>query len=142
MIPQLLQFVEKHWLLWVAFFIIIALIIFEELKKVIRPSTSLLPQEVVNLMNHEEASVVDIRDNAAFKAGHIINAINVPKSDWQKHEQKLAQFKDKKLVIVAATEEDAGKIAGQLKSQGFGKVYILAAGIGAWKRANLPLVQK
>lgn len=141
MTPQLLQFVEKHWMLCVAFFLVLALIIFEEMRKSIRPAMSLLPQEVVNLVNHEEALIIDIRDNTAFKNGHILHSMNMSKSEWQRHEKKLLQFKEKNIVIVAVTEEEAKKVAQQLKTQGFTKVFVLAAGINAWQRANLPLIK-
>jgi len=142
MYTQFFQFVEHHWMLWLAFVVVLAAIIFEEARKSFRPTTSLSPQALVNLINHEETLVVDVRDNKAFKTGHIINAINVPKNELQKHDQKLSQHKEKNLAVVAATEEEATKIANQLKLQGFSKVHILAEGIGAWQKANLPLVQK
>lgn len=138
---QFLQFVQNHPLLWLAFLAILSVLLFEEFRRKFKPSNYVSPNEAVKLINHEAAVIVDIRDNQAFKTGHIVNAINIHQSELEKSIAKLAAHKEMAILLVANKEPEAQKIAEKLKAQKFGKIYILADGFSAWQNANLPVIK-
>jgi rhodanese-related sulfurtransferase len=43
-----------------------------------RPGPALSPQQAINLVNSEGGVFVDLRDAAAFKQGHIVDAMHIP----------------------------------------------------------------
>jgi rhodanese-related sulfurtransferase len=57
------------------------------------------PQEIVNKMNHEHAKLIDCREAAAFKAGHILGAVNIPKLKFEESQSILAKFKGKQIIL-------------------------------------------
>ena len=52
-------------------------------------------QELVRLVNKEEAIVLDVRDRTEFMAGHIVDAINIPYASLEARVDELAKHKEK-----------------------------------------------
>lgn len=136
-----ITFVQHHWWMWLALVVVLALVIFEEMRRKLGGTNLLSAQSVVNLINHESGVVLDLRDTSAFKAGHIVDAINIPKQDLEKSFSKIESYKEKPLILVANLEHEATAMAPKLSAKKFTKVYILANGFAAWKNASLPLVK-
>ena len=141
---QFIEFVKNHWQLWLAFAGIIGLITFEEIKKNFKGSTSLSPPKVVQLINNEDVLIIDIREQEAFAKGHIIGAINILPANFTGEtipEKVQNHGKDKFIVLVDSNDVKTIPLGNKLRKAGFGKIYILAGGITAWKGAALPLVK-
>lgn len=138
---EFIQFFAHHWLLSGLLVILLILLMIEEAR-----SKGLIgqlsPQEAVQKLNHESAVVIDIRNRESFQDGHIVGAVNIPQAELAKDFSKLNKYKDRLLIIVCLTGQDAGKLVMQLKKQNFDQVFALAGGIGAWKRAQMPMVKK
>ncbi len=93
--------------------------------------------QATQLINSRNAVVVDVRTPEEFKTGSVPGARNVP---VDKVAEKMPDIKkDKPLIVVCATGSRAGKAAAQLRSSGYGEVYVLAGGIAAWREAGLPI---
>lgn len=134
------QFIINHWpwcLLWLAIF---ALIILNEYWNEKKKANALTPAAVVDLMNNEDAVLIDIRDMNAYKEGHIIHAIQASADDFKK--ERLHKYKQKPLILVCAQGLTASSLAATLPTLGFENVAILAGGMQAWNQAGLPLVKK
>ena len=69
------QFITNHWQLWLALVIILLLIFINELLTQKKRAKELSPADAVDMINHENAVVIDLRDAELYRAGHIINAI-------------------------------------------------------------------
>lgn len=136
---QFLQFVLDNWLLWLGFMVVLALIVTYESRTNVGGVNLLEPSQVVQLINHDNAIVIDIRDNNAFADGHIIGASHVPSDAVNQDHQKLKKYKDKPIVIVDSAGSQATKAGSTLHQQGFAKIYALKGGIQAWQQAGLPL---
>ena len=92
------------------------------------------------LINREDALVVDVRDPGEYGAGHILGARNLPLTRLEGGESgEFAKRKDKPLVVYDDGGERAAKAAAALRKQGFGRVVNLTGGLGAWKQAGLPV---
>lgn len=137
---QLLQFMLHHWILFSALFIIIVLLAAEETRGRLN-SLNISPLEATQLINRDQAVIVDIRDSNTYSAGHIINAINIPHPELDNNMAKLEKFNSKTVIVVCAMGQSASSAATKLKNKGFEKVRILAGGISAWRDAGLPLTK-
>ncbi len=73
-----IQFAIRHWMLSLAFVIVLAAIFFEEARGKKSTKTHLTPTDAVNLINHEHAVILDVRAETKFKEGHLVNAVNIP----------------------------------------------------------------
>lgn len=139
---QLISFVTHHWALWLAFFVILGLLFALELQGKLRGISPLPALEVTNLINHQSAQVVDVREASAFLKGHILGATNVPVDDLAKHLDKLKEYKDKPIVLVDAVgQQQALNVGLELQKQGFEKIYTLKGGMTAWQNEHFPLVK-
>lgn len=136
---QLSQFIINHWALCAAFIAISALIYVNEWISQKFSIPTLSPQATVEKINHEAAVVIDLRDQDAFSAGHIINAVRAAANDFS--QPRMNKYKDKTIILACARGVQAQSLAPKLKSSGFTNIMILAGGITAWQTAGLPLVK-
>lgn len=137
---RLNQFVHQHWQLSLAFVVILAIIYVYEYLNSKKQGKSLSPEAVVNLMNHQEATVFDLRADDLYRKGHIIKAVRVTSHDFD--QPKMDKYKSKPIVLVCARGVESAALATKLRSKGYQNPMILAGGVAAWQAANLPLVKK
>jgi rhodanese-related sulfurtransferase len=96
------------------------------------------PQEAVMLFNHDDALILDVRENSEYADGHIAKAKHMPLGQLKKRLGELDKYKDKAIVAVCRSGNRSGHACGILKKAGFEKVHNLAGGMGAWEQAGLP----
>jgi rhodanese-related sulfurtransferase len=93
----------------------------------------------LQLINHKNALVLDVREEDEFKAGHILNSRLIPLGKLKERIGELEKYKEQPIVVVCRTSVRSGSACGLLGKQGFTQIYSLAGGIMAWQKANLPL---
>ncbi|MBA2654309.1 MAG: rhodanese-like domain-containing protein [Gammaproteobacteria bacterium] len=138
---QFLEFVLNHWILWSVFVLLILIIIFEEIRGRVQGIPRVQPHDLTQLINREDATVIDVRDHNAFAKGHILGSINIPHTQMDANIEKLKKHKDKPVVIVCGNGQTGPQEGIKLKNNGFEKIYFLSGGINAWKDAGLPLTK-
>lgn len=138
---QFITFVLNHWMLWFAFAVVLGLIIGTELRPRLIGVPFLSPQEATNEINHNEAVVIDLRDQKAFAEGHIVDSININFESAQKDLNLLSKYKGKSVILVCANAQQSMNIGNTMRKNGFEHVSILKEGMVAWQNANLPLVK-
>lgn len=139
MISQLIEFTINHWTMVAVFFAILATLIFVESKG---GAQGLTPSTATNLMNNEDAIVVDIRPEKEFITGHITGSLNVPATKMKDNLGRLEKHKNDPIIVVCKSGVTSGASAKDLKKAGFSKVYKLQGGISEWQVSGLPLVKK
>ncbi len=97
------------------------------------------PSEAVRLMN-QGAVLVDVRSQAEFDSGHILDARHLPQEQVAQAAETLKRFKDKVVITCCESGMRSGAAARVLKTQGFSKVVNLRGGLQAWRTESLPLV--
>ena len=95
--------------------------------------------QATQMINREDALMIDVRDPAEFGAGHVIGARNVPLARIDDGAKDLAKRKDRPLVVYCDGGERSAKAAEALRKQGFARVNSLSGGLGAWQSAGLPV---
>lgn len=132
------QFISNHWQLSVAFVVVLTMVLINELLTQKKNASKLSPQAAVDLINNEQAAVVDLRDSKTFETGHIIDSIQATDADFSL--PKMNKYKNKPLILVCARGLQSSAIAAKLSAQGY-KPYVLQGGIEGWKAAGLPLIK-
>ncbi|TBU87429.1 rhodanese-like domain-containing protein [Phytopseudomonas dryadis] len=137
MLANLIEFATTHFVLSGLFVIILALLIFTELRK---GGQSLSSRELTALINSEQGVVIDVRNKKDFAAGHIVGALHIPYDKLASRIGELEKHKAKTLIVVDALGQQAGSAARELKKAGFTAAK-LSGGIATWRGDNLPVVK-
>ena len=95
--------------------------------------------QAVQLINRQDAVVVDVREPAEFKAGHIPNARNIPHGQIGDRLKELEKFKSKPILLSCATGQRSASACNVLQKAGFADVYSLSGGMNAWLQASMPV---
>ena len=95
--------------------------------------------EATQLINRQDAIVVDVRETAEFGKGHILNARNIPLSQFGTRCTEIDKFKAKPVILACETGNRSGSAASVLRKRGFEQVFNLSGGIAAWQQAGLPV---
>jgi rhodanese-related sulfurtransferase len=133
-----LQFVVAKWYLVATAVALLLLLVAHERR---RGVPGLSPAQVVTLVNQKDAVIVDVRDNAEFKQGHIVNSSNIPHGKLGERLAELAGYRERPVVLVCKMGHHSGEIAKSLREKGFAEVYRLQGGIMEWQSSQLPLVK-
>lgn len=138
---KLPEFIGNHTVLVSLLVAISLLLLWNFYGSVMSGIKQLSPMEVTRLMNHENAVLLDVRNNNDFKNFHILNSINFPDSEIQSRQDDLQKYKNQEIITYCEHGNVSEKVARSLKASGFEQVYCLKGGIGSWRNANLPLTK-
>ncbi len=103
------------------------------------PSVTTL--EATQLINRQDALVVDVREQAEYAQSHILNSRLLPLSQLEARMGDIEKFKDKPVIVYCASGSRSSSAAAILRKSGFSNVANLSGGFAAWQQAGLP-VQK
>jgi rhodanese-related sulfurtransferase len=137
---DIIPFLLNHFILSTIFIILMAAVIYVEMAGNARGVKRVSPQEAIHLINREHALVIDLRDKALYKAGHIAHAISIGQSELIGH-SKLDGKTDQTIILVCASGMHSPALATQLYKKGFSKLFFLKGGMSAWSNDNLPVVK-
>jgi rhodanese-related sulfurtransferase len=93
----------------------------------------------IELINRQDALLLDVRDPGDYGAGHILGAKNLPLARVEEGAGEIAKRKDRPVIVYDEDGQRTPKAAAALKRQGFTQVANLAGGLGAWRQAGLPV---
>jgi rhodanese-related sulfurtransferase len=83
--------------------------------------------------------VLDIREEAAFKGGHLPGAINIP---VKKLPDRVARLKhDKPYAVICGSGNDSRRVTDFLVDQGFPGTVSVTGGTSAWARSGRAIVR-
>ncbi len=139
---QTLTFISNNLLLFGALIVILAMLVHNLLGNRLRGFKTATPAQAIQMINHDDAVVLDIREDGEYHNGHIISALHIPQNHLKNRLQELDKHKDKAIIVSCRSGSRSGQTCALLKKQGFESVYNLAGGVMAWQSAGLPLVKK
>jgi rhodanese-related sulfurtransferase len=106
---------------------------------VLGQGAGLSPQEMVQLMNREKATVIDVCSPEEFAQGHVIGAKNLPLGELEAKLAQLVKNKSNPVVMVCQVGARSARAAATAKKLGYENVQSLAGGLKAWQAANMPV---
>ena len=133
------DFLAEQWPLASALVVCVLLLLFHESR---RGGRTLSPNQLVQLVNAEQAAVVDLRDPAEFRKGHIVDAVNIPYGKLDERLGELEALRERPLVLVCKMGQHSSAAGKKLLGKGFPKVNRLGGGIMEWQNSQLPLVKE
>ena len=135
---QLFTFIGNHPLLVGTFVVLLALFIRNETQ---RGGKTVTAQQLVDMVNRQNALVLDVRDKKDFEAGHIVDAINIPYASLESRLGELNPHKDRPVVIACKMGQHSGPAGTLLRKNGFEQVSRLTGGVTEWRNQSLPVVK-
>lgn len=136
---EFIDFAMRNWFLFALAFVLIGALLGTEVMHRLSGIKNLTPPQLIQLMNHDDPLLIDVRGDTEFRSGHIANARHIPLSELKGRTKKLNKFKNKPTVVYCNTGAQSGSAAKILKKDGFTTVNNLGGGIRAWQAANLPI---
>lgn len=138
---DLITFISNHPFLSLGAAIALVLVMLVELMRARRNVFNITPAQTTQLINRENAVVIDIRPDETYRKGHIIDAHAMMLHDIRQNPKKLEKFKNRPIIVVANASNESQKIAALLLKHGY-NAYSLAGGMRAWSEAQMPLVKE
>jgi rhodanese-related sulfurtransferase len=138
---QLAEFIGNHLLLSLAFLVTFFLLVMMTLSEKMQAFTSINPAQLTQLVNHQNAIVIDTRAPDAFAQGHITNAINIPLSDFTSNTVPFEKYKNNTVITYCISGITSRSACKKLINAGVENVYNLSGGIKAWTSDKLPVVK-
>ncbi|MBS0354405.1 MAG: rhodanese-like domain-containing protein [Proteobacteria bacterium] len=108
----------------------------------LRGSRGISPAQATQLINREDAIVIDVREAGEYTAGHLLNARHIPLGDLPNRLAELEKFKDKPVILNCQTGGRSSSACDVLRKAGFTQVHNLEGGIAAWTEAGMPVSKK
>jgi rhodanese-related sulfurtransferase len=139
---RLPEFFSNHSSLAMAFVVILGTLLWTLWQSLGHGLKKLSPMDATQLINREDAVVLDVRSDGEFNQGHIVNALNIPQKSIQEQLSKLGKYRKRPIIMACRNGQAASGVGSTLRKNGFEQVYSLAGGLVAWEGANLPLVKK
>jgi rhodanese-related sulfurtransferase len=138
---RLLEYVTRHPVLAGGTVALALAVLAYEISRARSGGQSVGPMDAVRLMN-QGALMLDVRSQAEYDAGHILDSRHVPQDQLATSAESLKKYREKVVVTCCESGMRSGAAARVLKAQGFTKVVNLQGGLQAWRAENLPIVKK
>ena len=93
----------------------------------------------MQLINHKNALILDVREQGEYDAGHILNSKLISLGKLAGRIGELEKYRERPIVVVCRSGQRSASACAFLGKQGFTQAYNLNGGVMAWQKASLPL---
>lgn len=138
---RLPEFISAHPILSMGFVAVTLALVMNELSRFTQGFKAVSPAQLTQLINRENALVIDVSPIHDFEKGHIVGSKQVGFSQFDPENKLLAKVKELPVAVVCRNGMQSTQAAKRLVKAGFAKVYQLDGGIGSWQSADLPLAK-
>ena len=139
---QLITFTSNNTILVISIIIVSLMLIHSFLGEKLRGYSSVTPVQSTQMINRENAVVIDVREINEYSDGHIIDSVHIPLSNLNTRVTELDKHKSQKVIVACRSGHRSSNACAKLRKNGFEEVYNLSGGVMAWQNANLPLIKK
>lgn len=137
---ELTLFITNHPALSFAALVLLVLLLIVEVIRMRRSNINITPSQATHLINHQNAVILDLRSEDAYRKSHIIDAYAMNAKTVLQGDKKLDKFKSRPLIIVCPAGVESQKIATALIKRGY-QAYSLKGGMRGWMSAQMPVVK-
>ena len=132
------EFVSDNWYLFLGLVVVLVMLAMDPINHMMSGVKKTSPLEMPQVIR-DGGVVVDVSEAGDFKKAHIANAMNMALKTLQAGLGKLEKKKKSTVVVVCQAGNRAPPAARYLLKNGFENVYVLAGGMIAWQKENLPV---
>ncbi len=93
----------------------------------------------MQLINHKNALVLDVREENEYSGGHILDAKLIPLLRLKERIGELERYRERPIVVVCRSGNRSATACALLGNREFGQAYNLAGGMLAWQKAGMPV---
>lgn len=138
---RLPEFIGNHPFLTLGFIGVLVALIASEVSRITRGYKALTPAALTQLINRNNALLIDVSSIQDFEQGHIAGARHVAMSQFDPENKDLAKARELPVAIYCKSGQTSATAAKRLKKAGFTDVYTLDGGLRSWTEAQLPLAK-
>ena len=128
-----IEFILNHYILSLALAVVTYLLIQEMIDTAFKKFSHLSPLLAVAKMNDTDTVVIDVREPNEFVESHIEQAISLPLGKLAEDLSKIADHKNKPVLIACQTGTRAASAAKTLTKAGYEQVFVIIGGMDAWE---------
>lgn len=137
---QIIEFASNHVLLSGGFVFVLLAFIATEVNRLGSKFKLIGNAQAVQLINREDAAIIDLSASNDFANAHINDAINLAPSEITAENKQLVKLKNRPVILYCKTGQASFQQAGKLVKLGFTTVYVLRGGLLKWREDNLPVI--
>lgn len=130
-------FILNHWELCLIWTLFLVALLWDNAR---RSGKSVSPAQATQMINKDNALVLDIRDKKDFNSGHLANAINIPYANLATRLDELNNQKERPIILVCKTGQTVSVAGKMLREKGFNAIR-MSGGMMEWTNQNLPVVR-
>lgn len=139
---EYLIFARNHPVLMAGLVAVIGLIIWTEFNRLTRKYKQVNANQAVQVLNHDEAVALDVREDNEVRGGKIKGARHIPLAQLKTRLAELDKSKEMPVLVYCRSGNRSAHACSMLTKAGFQDVSNLAGGITAWESANLPVTKR
>ena len=136
-----MAFLLNNWMLELIMLLSGGMLLWPLVQKRFSPVTDVGTVQAIQLINRQNAVMLDVREAKEFEGGHVPNAVHIPLSQLPGRGTELAKLTSRPVVVYCERGQRSRSAGGALAKLGFADINVLTGGFRAWKEAGLP-VQK
>ena len=136
---QLAEFIGNHIFLVTLFLAAMVLFLLSAYKQASTGLQTVTVEQMTQLVNQQNAKLIDVRPAEAFAQGHIVNAINMPMTDIVAGKIKTDGLKKRPVVVYCQMGRTSLKACQALKKAGVETTFSMKGGVNGWLNDKLPL---
>jgi len=139
MYPQPIPFLLNNWPLVLVMVISGGMLLWPLIQRQLSPSRAIGAPAATQLINRQNALMLDLRDSAQYSDGRVPNAVNIPLAELGSRGQDLAKYKGRPVIAYCERGNQSRGAAAVLATLGFTDVFTLDGGLRAWSAAGMPI---
>lgn len=135
-----MEFLQKN--LWLVILAAVSggMLIWPIISRLLSGARDVNAAQAVQLLNRQDAIMLDVRDLGEYAAGHVPNSKHIPFGDLERRLKELERHKSRPIIVNG--DSRAGQACALLRRAGFAEVFALRGGIMAWAQDNMPVEKK
>lgn len=99
-------------------------------------------KQAQNMVVHQGALLLDVREPAEYAAIHAPNAKLIPLGEVEQHLTELEAYKDRPIAVICRSGRRSARAVAKLQEAGFTQVSNVQGGIQAWEQAGLEVIKQ
>jgi len=139
--PSIMQFIQSNWPLILVLIISGGMLLWQLVGRRFSSVREVGALSATQLINRQNAVMLDLRDRKEYDGGHVPNALHIPLSELASRGDELSKFTTRPLVAYCDRGNKSRSAGSALSKLGFAEVYTLRGGVRAWSDAGLPLAK-
>jgi rhodanese-related sulfurtransferase len=134
-----MQFVQNNWALILVMILSGGMLLWPLVQKRLGPMREIGVIQATQLINRQNAVMLDVRETKDYQGGRVPNALHIPLSELASRGSELGKYTGRPVIAYCDRGNLSRSAASALLKLGFSDVHTLRGGVRAWSEAGLPL---